>query len=242
MRYELFYWPKIQGRGEFVRLLLEDAGADYDDVARRPESAGGGIAAMQRLMDSAEVGHPAFAPPFLRAGRQLIGQTSLILQFLGPRHDLAPRDAAGRRWAHQLQLTLADFVAEVHDTHHPLGPTLYYEQQRPAARRRTREFLALRLPKYLDYFERVRQRNAPTGPGLVGGRIGYVDLSLAQVVAGLRYAFPAASAAALASCPGLATLHVEVFARPRLARYLASGRRLPFNQDDLFRHYPELQA
>ena len=242
MRYELYYWPTIQGRGEFVRLLLEDAGADYDDMARRPESEGGGIAAMQRLMDSAEAGQLPFAPPFLRAGRQLIGQTANILQFLGPRHDLVPRDAAGRRWVHQLQLTLADFVTEIHDTHHPLGPTLYYEQQRPAAKRRTHEFLVQRLPQFLGYFERVRQRNALQGPGLVGVQIGYVDLSMAQVVAGLRYAFPAASAAALGPCPGLTALHDEVFTRPRLARYLASGRRLPFNQDDLFRHYPELQV
>jgi len=242
MRYELYYWPTIQGRGEFVRLALEDAGADYLDVARRPESEGGGMAAMQRLLHGAEIERPPFAPPFLKAGRLLIGQTANILAYLGPRHALAPRDASGRRWAHQLQLTLADFVGEVHDTHHPLGPSLYYEQQRPAAKRRTKEFLASRLPRYLGYFEGVLQHNAAAGPGLVGESIGYVDLSMAQVVAGLRYAFPAASAAALAPCPGLRRLHAAVFARPRIARYLKSDRRLPFNNDDIFRHYPELQG
>jgi len=242
MRYELYYWPTIQGRGEFVRLALEDAGADYLDVARMPESEGGGMAAMQRLLHGADVDRPPFAPPFLRAGRQLIGQTANILAYLGPRHALAPRDAAGRRWAHQLQLTLADFVGEVHDTHHPLGPSLYYEQQRPAAKRRTKEFLASRLPKYLGYFEGVLHSNAAAGPGLVGESIGCIDLSMAQVVAGLRYAFPAASAAALAPCPGLCRLHEQVFARPRIARYLKSKRRLPFNNDDIFRHYPELQG
>jgi len=242
MRYELYYWPGIQGRGEYVRLALEDAGAPYVDVARVPEKEGGGVAAMTRLLDGADTRRPPFAPPFLMAGRQLIGQTANILLFLGSRLDLAPRDAAGKLWAHQLQLTIADFLTEVHDTHHPLGPHLYYEQQRPAAKRRAKAFLAQRLPKFLDYFERVLRANAASGPGIVGARISYVDLSLAQVVAGLRYAFPSASRAALANCPRLCALHDEVFARPRLKRYLKSERRLPFNNDDLFRRYPELDG
>ena len=37
MRYELYYWPSIQGRGEFIRLTLEEAGADYVDVARKSD-------------------------------------------------------------------------------------------------------------------------------------------------------------------------------------------------------------
>jgi glutathione S-transferase len=242
MRYELYYWPGIQGRGEFVRLALEDAGADYLDVALVPEAEGGGVPALRRFLDGDDVARPPFAPPFLKAGRQLIGQTANILLFLGGRLDLAPRDAAGRLWTHQLQLTLADFVAEIHDTHHPLGPDLYYEQQKPAARRRTKGFLTHRLPKYLGYFERVLQRNAASGRGMVGARLTYADLSLAQVVAGLRYAFPAGSRAALADCPRACALHDRVFARPRLARYLASGRRVAFNDDDIFRHYPELDV
>ena len=239
MRYELYYWPTIQGRGEFVRLALEDAAADYLDLALVPKEKGGGVPALRRFLDGEDVARPPFAPPFLRAGRQLIGQTANILLFLGGRLDLAPRDAAGKLWTHQLQLTLADFVAEIHDTHHPLGSDLYYEQQKPAARRRTKGFLGHRLPKYLGYFERVLQRNA-AGGGLVGARLTYADLSLAQVVAGLRYAFPSASRAALADCPHVCELHDAVFARPRIKRYLASGRRLAFNNDDLFRHYPEL--
>jgi glutathione S-transferase len=240
MRYELYYWPTIQGRGEFVRLALEDAGADYLDVALVPEEEGGGVPALTRFIDGDDVARPPFAPPFLKAGRQLIGQTANILLFLGGRLDLAPRDTAGRLWTHQLQLTIADFAAEIHDTHHPLGPDLYYEQQKPAARRRTKGFLAHRLPKYLGYFGRVLQRNAASGSGMVGARLTYADLSLAQVVAGLRYAFPSASRAALAGCPQVCALHDAVFARPRIKRYLASGRRLAFNNDDLFRHYPEL--
>jgi glutathione S-transferase len=242
MRYELYYWPGIQGRGEYVRLALEDAGVPYVDVARVPEEEGGGVAAMTRLLEGAGIPRPPFAPPFLKAGRQLIGQTANILLFLGSRLDLAPRDAAGRLWTHQLQLTIADFLTEVHDTHHPLGAHLYYEQQRPAAKRRAKAFLAQRLPKFLDYFERVLRANAAGGPGIVGTRISYVDLSLAQVVAGLRYAFPSGSRAALADAPRLCKLHDAVFARPRLVRYLKSERRMPFNNDDLFRRYPELDS
>lgn len=239
MKYELFYWPGIQGRGEFVRLALEEAGAEYVDIALVPEEAGGGAPAIVRWLQDASLGRPPFAPPFLVAGRQVIGQTANILLFLGERHRLAPKDAAGRAWVNQLQLTLADFVAEIHDTHHPLGPSLYYEEQKPEAKQRTKAFLAARLPKYLDYFERVIERNGP-GPWMVGRRLAYVDLSMAQVISGLQYAFPSATRAALRKRPRLARLHEAVFARPRIRRYVASGRRLAFNNDDVFRRYPEL--
>ena len=240
MIYELYYWPGIQGRGEFVRLALEEAAVAYVDVALVPEQSGGGAAAMSAILDDETLERPPFAPPFLKAGRQLIGQTPNILLFLGGRHGLAPRDPGGRLWTHQLQLTIADFIVEIHDTHHPLGGGLYYEDQKPAARRRAREFVANRLPKFLGYFERVIERNARSRTWMVGSRLSYVDLSMAQVVAGLRYAFPKASRKALRGCGRLRDLHDRVFARPRIARYLASGRRLAFNNDDLFRHYPEL--
>jgi glutathione S-transferase len=240
MRYELYYWPGIQGRGEFVRLALEEAGVEYRDVALVPESEGGGVPAIERWLDGDDVERPPFAPPFLKAGRRLIGQTANILLYLGRRHGLAPRDDAGRLWTHQLQLTIADFVAEAHDTHHPLGPDRYYEQQRAAAKRRAEGFLTERLPKYLGYFERVLEHNAGHGPGLVGAQLSYADLSLAQTVAGLRYAFPLGSRAVLRRCRRVRALHDAVFTRPRIASYVASGRRLPFNNDDVFRHYPEL--
>ena len=242
MIYELHYWPGIQGRGEFVRLALEEAGAEYLDIALVPEGQGGGVPAMMKFLDAPDVARPPFAPPFLKAGRRLIGQTANILLFLGPRLGLAPRDSNGRLWTHQLQLTLADFVLEIHDTHHPIGGGLYYDEQKPEARRRSRDFLAQRLPKFLDYFERVIVRNPDGDKWLAGSRLSYVDLSMAQAIAGLRYAFPAASRKALRACPRLRALHDNVFARPRLKRYVASGRRLAFNNDDLFRHYPELDA
>jgi glutathione S-transferase len=240
MRYELYYWPGIQGRGEFVRLALEEAGADYVDMARVPEEEGGGVAALSRLLEGQGTKFPPFAPPFLKVGRRVIGQTANILLFLGGRLDLAPSNAAGRLWTHQLQLTVADFIVEIHDTHHPLGPSLYYEQQLAAAKRRSKEFLAHRMPKFLGYFERILQQNIEVGPGLVGLKFTYADLSMAQVIAGLRYAFPKASRAALLECPRLRSMHDEVFARPRVKRYLASGRRVPFNNNGIFRRYPEL--
>jgi len=240
MVYQLFYWPGIQGRGEYVRLALEEVAAAYVDVALLPAKQGGGVPALEHLLKDASIRHPPFAVPCLQAGRQLIGQTANILLFLGERHRLAPRDAAGKIWKHQLQLTLAYFIVEAHDAHHPLGSGLYYEQQKAAARRRTEQFLAQRVPKFLAYFERVLERNRSAGPWLVGSRLTYVDLSMAQVIAGLRYAFPRASGRLLRARPRLRALHDAAFSRPRIQRYLASGRRLASNEDDLFRHYPEL--
>ncbi len=242
MIYELYYWPGIQGRGEFVRLTLEEAGAEYLDVALVPDEEGGGVPAMIKFLDGPEIARPPFAPPFLKAGRSLIGQTANILLYLGPRLGLAPRDSAGRLWTHQLQLTLADFVLEIHDTHHPIGGGLYYEQQKAEARRRSRDFLAQRLPKFLGYFERVMARNPDSDKWMVGKGLTYADLSMAQVIAGLRYAFPAAARNALRACPRLRALHDEVFARARIKRYVASKRRLAFNNDGIFRRYPELDA
>ena len=236
MRYELYYWSGIQGRGEFVRLALEEAGADYVDVARE----GDGEGAMLRLLDGEEVGHPPFAPPCLRAGRLVVGQTANILLYLGSRHDLAPTAEGGRLWAHQLQLTIADFVDEVHDTHHPIASSLYYEDQRTEAKRRTGDFLKSRLPKYLGYFEKVLTRNKARGGHLVGAKLTYPDLSLFQVVAGLRYAFPRAMARREPEYPRVVAVHDAVAGRPRIAAYLTSNRRIAFNQHGVFRCYPEL--
>jgi glutathione S-transferase len=240
MTYELYYWPGIQGRGEFIRLALEEAGAPYRDVAVLPESQDGGVPAILRVLAAHGSRRPPFAVPVLKAGRQLIAQTPNILLFLGGRLHLAPRDEAGRLWAHQLQLTILDFHLENFHTHHPLGDGYAYEEQKAPAKRRTRDFLAVRLPKFLGYFERVLELNPARGPWMIGARVGYVDLSLAQVLAGLRYAFPERSRRALRNRPRLRALHEGVFARPRIAQYVASGRRLAFNNEDLFRHYPEL--
>jgi glutathione S-transferase len=236
MRYELYYWAGIQGRGEFVRLALEEAAAEYVDVARDAS----GERAMMRLLDGEEVERPPFAPPYLKAGRLLIGQTANILLYLGPRHDLVPASEAGRLWAHQLQLTIADLVDEAHDTHHPIASSLYYEDQRPEAARRTSDFLKSRVPKYLGYFEKVLERNKARGGHLIGAKLTYPDLSLFQVVAGLRYAFPQAMDRIERSYPRAAALHDIVAGRPRIAAYLASNRRIAFNQHGIFRHYPEL--
>jgi len=238
MRYELFYWPGIQGRGEFVRLALEAAGADYLDVARL-SGRGKGVDAMLKLMDESD--REPFAPPFLRAGKLVIAQTANILHYLGPRLGLAPGSEAGRLWAHQLQLTVTDFVSEIHDTHHPIASSLYYEQQCRAARERTGYFLAERLPKYLGYFERAIEKNAGGRGHIVGRALSYVDLSVFQLVAGLRYAFPKTMARRKRDCPRLIALHDRVMARANVACYLASQRRIEFNEDGVFRHYPELE-
>jgi glutathione S-transferase len=242
LRYELYYWPGLQGRGEFVRLALEEAGADYVDVVREGSGDENGVPAMLSLLDGLSIPHPPFAPPFLRAGEQIIGQTANILLYLGAHHGLAPRAEAGRLWAHQLQLTVADFVVEIHDTHHPIASGLYYEEQRTEAKRRAGDFLANRAPKYLSYFERVLELNPRGDKHLVGARLSYPDLSLFQIVEGMRYAFPRAMARLEQDCPRLLALRDRVAARPRIAAYLASGRRIPFNETGIFRRYPELDS
>ncbi|MDY6948260.1 MAG: glutathione S-transferase [Pseudomonadota bacterium] len=242
MVYELYYWPGIQGRGEYVRLALEEGGAKYIDIALKPENRGGGVPAMNKFLEGSRVARPPFAPPFLKAGKQIIGQTANILLYLGGPLKLAPRAEAAKLWVHQLQLTVGDLVVEAHDAHHPIASRLYYKEQKREAKRRAKEFREHRMPKFFGYFEKVLTRNRSAGPWLVGGRVTYADLSLAQVVAGIRYAFPKATTRALRKHPRLTDLHDAVFARPRIMRYVESGRRLAFNDDDLFRHYPELDA
>jgi glutathione S-transferase len=239
--YELYYWPTIQGRGEFIRLALEEAGADYIDVARET-GKGFGVPRLMRFLAGRERGEMPFAPPFLKAGRRVVGQTANILLFLGGRHGLAPREEGGRLWTHQLQLTVADLVGEVHDTHHPIASSLYYEDQKREARRRAGDFLDNRLPKYLGYFEQVLARNARGRGWLVGGRLTYADLSLFQALAGLDYAFPRAMGRLSRRYRRLTALRRAVAGRPRIAAYLKSDRRLPFSEDGIFRHYPELDG
>jgi len=239
LAYELFYWPGIQGRGEFVRLALEQAAADYVDVARG-EGPGRGMAALTRFLEDPQTPRPPFAPPFLRDGDLVVGQTAAILAYLGPRLGLAPEDETGRLWAHQIQLTISDLVAEAHDVHHPVGSNLYYEDQKPEAARRALAFRELRIPKFTGWLERVLERN-PSGPQwLAAARLSYADLSAFQLVEGLRYAFPRAAGQALAASPRLAQLAERVRALPNIARYLASDRRIPFNEKGIFRFYPEL--
>ncbi len=245
MKYNLYYWPSIQGRGEFVRLALEEAGASYVDVARLSTKEGGGIPALMAMLAKRPSGKSVrpFAPPILELGRLVVAQTANILQVIGPRLGLVPADEASRVAAHQLQLTITDLVAEVHDTHHPIGSGLYYEDQKKESRANAEQFRTERLPKYLGYFESVLAENeASRGRHAVGRSLSYVDLSLFQVMVGLAYAFPKAMKRAEKKAPHMLALRDRVAARPRVAAYLASQRRVPFNEDGIFRRYPELDA
>ncbi|MDB5965457.1 MAG: glutathione S-transferase-like protein [Polaromonas sp.] len=245
MRYELHYWPSIQGRGEFVRLALEAAGAEYVDVARGDEpgvASKTGMAEMMAYLQGPDTPRPPFAPPFLVHGKVVIGQTAAILLYLGPRLGLVGKAEAQQIWTHQLQLTIADVVAEAHDTHHPIATGQYYEDQKLEAVKRAAEFRRERMPKFLGWFERVLARNPAGSAHLVGGRLSYADLSLFQLVEGLRYAFPRASARVLKKTPLVASLHGRVEGHRRLASYLNSDRRIAFNEDGIFRRYPELDG
>jgi len=241
--YELHYWTGIQGRGEFVRLALEATGASYVDVARGPEDKGGGDGALMRRLRHASNPTPSFAPPFLAHGDFVIGQTAAILLYLGPRLGLVGKTEREVLWTHQLQLTIADAVTEAHDTHHPISSALYFEDQKEAALERSKDFCKHRIPKFLDWFEQVLQRNSANGAKashLVGNALTYADLSLFQLVEGLRYAFPKATARALAKTPLVERLHDSVRHQQHVRDYLKSARRLDFNEQGIFRRYPGL--
>ena len=236
MAYELYYWDGLQGRGEFVRLAFEEAGVEYIDVARQEDGTG----SMMKLLKSKSDAHIPFAPPFIKDGDLIVSHVANILLYLGPRLDLAPQDEALRFVANGLQLTITDFVAEVHDTHHPIATTRYYEDQKEAAKQRSADFIENRIPKFMSYFERVLERNPEGSEHAVGNALSYVDLSLFQIVEGLRYAFPRGTKHLGVRYPKIIAVHDAVEKRPNIQRYLDSGRRLKFNESGIFRHYPEL--
>jgi glutathione S-transferase len=181
---------------------------------------------------------PPFAPPFLKSGKIVIAQVANILFYLGPGLELAPKEEGARLWLNALQLTVTDFVKEIHDTHHPVGTGLYYEDQKPEARRYAEGFLDERAPKYFGYFERVIDKSG--GPFLLGRRISYADLSLFQLIAGMRYAFPKGMKRIERKISKVVAVHDRVAGRPGIEAYLQSPRRIAFNEDGIFRHYPEL--
>lgn len=237
MAFELYYWDGIQGRGEFIRLALEYARADYVDVTREP---GRGTDEMMQFLEGSTEAHMPFAPPFLMDGSLLISHVANILLYLGPELGIAPAGDELRWFANGLQLTITDFVAEVHDTHHPIATSKYYEDQKDEAKARSSEFVRNRLPKFLGYFERVLKQNPERGGHLVGSDMTYVDLSMFQVIEGLRYAFPKAMSHYENRYPGLTQLHGHVKELPSIKAYLASPRRLAFNESGIFRRYSEL--
>jgi len=239
-RYDLYYWPTIQGRGEFVRLVFEDAGVAYRDMARLPETEGGGRGAILRMLAGAPRGTPPFAPPVLNVGDLWLAQTALICRHIAAPCGLLPANETARLHAEQLMITIMDMVVEAHDVHHPLAKSMYYEEQQAEARRRAAVFHAERLPKLMDYFERALAANDSGGPWLVGESASYADLALFQLIAGLGHAFPRALAAQAGTAPRVMALHGAVAERPGVRAYLASPRRLPFNEHGIFRHYPEL--
>lgn len=240
MSLKLYYWDGLQGRGEFVRLALEEAGADYVEVARGDPADGLGTEALLDVMKSPDEPYPPFAPPFLKDGDLVISQTANILFYLGPRLSLAPLVESSRYVVNGLQLTIADVVTEAHDTHHPLASGMYYEEQKDAALVRAHDFIDHRIPKFMSYFERVLKQNPAGDTYLVGDALTYVDLSMFQLIDGLLYAFPRALERFGEQYPRLAALHDMVIARPNIAAYLKSDRRIEHNEDCIFRHYPEL--
>jgi glutathione S-transferase len=241
MSYDLWYWPGIQGRGEFVRVFMEAAGISYRDRARQADA--------QALVEDMEAredgeGFAPYAPPYLvaRDGENefTIAHVAHILTWLTENHDLGSGDLQTDLHLIQLQLTITDVVAEAHDTHHPLGGSLYYEDQKQAAATRAKGFREERIPKYFDHFETALAVNP--GPFCRADRFGHVDTSLFQLVEGLRYAFPRRMAQIESDYPRIFACRDAVAELPGIAAYRQSERRIPFNEDGIFRHYPELDA
>lgn len=235
--YRLFYWPMLPGRGEFVRLVLEEASAPYVDVARLPEDDGGGVKAVVAARKGALGGLPVFAPPILKAGELVLAQTPSICAWLAERHGLVADDVDIRATARTVDLTLHDILVEAHDTHHPLGVSRYYEEQKDEAQARSKTFREQRLPAWLAWIDRVRAAHG--GPWLLGD-FTYVDLTLFHLLDGLAYAFPRAWARASEPYVDLMGLTEAVAARPAVAAYRASARWIGFGELGIFRHYPEL--
>ena len=233
--YDLWYWPSIQGRGEFVRLALEAKGIPYRDRAR----ADGADALLADL--SGHSGIKPFAPPYLVASDGfVIGQVAHILAWLADRHDLGAGELATDLQLIMLQLTITDIVAEVHNVHHPVAGSLYYADQKDAAHEAAKHFRQERMPKYFGYFEDALGQNG--GPFVLGAKWSHVDTSLFQLVEGLRYMLPQSMAVLEPKYPKLVACRDAIAQMPAIVAYLASERRIPFNQDGIFRHYPELDA
>ena len=236
--YRLVYWPTIPGRGEFVRVILEDVGAAYIDVARLPEAEGGGSRAVVGFLADPPPGLRPLACPVLVADDLVLAQSVAIAMLLGERHHRLPGDGAGRYGVQQVLLTMTDLVAEVHSVHHPISTSLRYEDQREAAIVGARPFHAQRLPKYLDWLERLLADNGDEV--LVGAGTTVADLWVLPLLDGLDYAFPRSMAALAPRVARLRGLRDRVASRPPLVTYLASARHRPHNLSGIFRHYPEL--
>lgn len=233
MRFELYYWP-IQGRGEFARLLWEDAGVAYEDVARKA----GGMERMKAVLSDDVADFLPYAPPFLHADDLWMSQTAQIVSFVADQVGLAPEGEQAKLTARSIMMTIVDLVNEVHDTHHPIDSAKRYEEQQAEARLRAAAFREKRIPKFLRYLEKNLERSG--SDAMVGKTATYVDLATFQVVEGLSYAFPNAVDRIAKDVPRLGALRARIAERPRISAYLASDRRLPFGEQGIFRHYDAL--
>lgn len=243
--YELIYWPSIPGRGEFIRLIFEEAGAPYSDVAKNPDEAMKAVMDYGSAKNLGDDTNPAvFAVPVLNHGDLTIHQTPTILQYLAPKFGLAPKEGHGVWHLNQIVLTILDGLSnEIHDTHHPLGTNLYYEDQKPEAKRRAKSFREERLPKYLRYVQRLLDsKTSGDGPWLYGGGLTYADLVLFQALDGTKFAFPKSIEKLEKSgdYDGVFKLYQAVKERPNIKQYLESDRRAAYS-DGIYRYYPELE-
>ncbi|MXO84844.1 glutathione S-transferase [Altererythrobacter aurantiacus] len=237
MSYDLWYWPSIQGRGEFVRLFMAAAGIEWRDCAREKDAE----ALLDDMDERKEKGFAPYAPPYLVDGDFAIAQVAHIVTWLSEKHDIGAADEADKLHLIQLQLDITDIVEEVHSVHHPVASSLYYDDQKDAAEQAAEKFREERIPKYFDHFEQALGVK-DGGPFSLGSTWSHFDTSLFQLVEGLEYAFPRRMAAIKDDYPMIFACRDAVALIDGLAAYVASEDRIPFNEDGIFRHYPELDA
>ena len=209
---------------------------------------------------------PSLAPPILRHGDLLINQLPNILLYLGPQLGLAPywdEDPNGIYYINELALTASDGLSnEAHDTHHPIAAGAYYEDQKEEAKKKAKDYIKNRLPKFVGYFERVLKSEASKGgEWLYGGKLTYADLVLFHTVDGVSFAFPKALEKMKKSgeYDGVFNLIERIRSRDNIKKYLESDRRQKYSKG-IYRkssliyivswercltlpgHYPELDA
>ena len=246
--YHLIYWPGIPGRGEHVRLALEQAGAEYTDTAHVEDGIKTVSSQISKENKGDSINPPPLAPPILKHGEYTISQTPNILLYLGTKLGLAPtteEDPVGIYHVNELTLTALDGLSnEPHDVHHPIAVAEYYENQKEEAAKKAKDYRENRLPKFFEYFERVLSGDASKGGEyLYGGQLTYADLVLFQTVDGVSFAFPrrVGSLKKSGDYDKVFALYDRVKALEKIKAYLESDRSQEYSMG-IYRHYPELDA
>ncbi|KAK4058824.1 hypothetical protein OIO90_000270 [Microbotryomycetes sp. JL221] len=250
--FEVVYHAGIPGRAEFVRLMFEATGVTYRDA---PQEDGQDciIPYVTGNFADHDKNPLPFAVPVLRHNDVVISQVPNIVLYLSSR--LPPIDLDGEstntaqtpaplhdlstfHWLEQL-MTILDMNNEVHETHHPIDIRLYYEDQKAEAQKRAQAFREARIPKFLGNFENNIKKHTS---GFLNEKVSPADLALFHMVEGILFAFPERINQVKSEFPHVFKLRDTIKSSRRIQAYINSGRRIPFNNYGIFRHYTELDG